>query len=145
MKLEDIHTNWEADSKIDTTELGQASINIPYLHAKYMKILSEERTRFHQRNFEYKQMLKTKWEYYNGLLDLEQLKERGWEPFSQRVLKTDLDKYLEADSDLNVAKGKVTIQEEKVKVLEEIVRNLNGRGFQIKNAIDWYKFTNGQV
>jgi hypothetical protein len=27
--------------------------------------------------------------------------------------------------------------------LEQIIRSLNGRGWEIKNAIEWTKFTNG--
>ena len=38
---------------------------------------------------------------------------------------------------------RVSVQEEKVNYLEAILRQINNRGFQIKNAIDWNRFITG--
>jgi GTP-binding protein YchF len=38
---------------------------------------------------------------------------------------------------------KIGLQQEKVELLESIIKSLTNRGFQIKAAIDWYKFTMG--
>jgi len=38
---------------------------------------------------------------------------------------------------------KTSLQQEKVDYLEAILRQINNRGFQIKNAIDWNKFISG--
>ena len=37
----------------------------------------------------------------------------------------------------------IGLQKEKIEYLESIIKGLNTRGFQIKNAIDWKKFTMG--
>ena len=42
--------------------------------------------------------------------------------------------------ELNV---KIAYQTELVEVLEEIMKNINTRGFVIKNSIDFLRFTNG--
>ena len=43
MTLEDIFELWSKDCDIDRTELGEESLKIAQLHAKYFKIFSTER------------------------------------------------------------------------------------------------------
>ena len=38
---------------------------------------------------------------------------------------------------------RIVMQKEKLDFLEEVIKNLNQRNFQIKNAIEWRKFTQG--
>ena len=50
---------------------------------------------------EYKSLYKDKWEYYQGNLPDEDLKERGWDPFQLKVLKSDLSTYIDSDKDIH--------------------------------------------
>ena len=143
MKLEDILAEWEKDSKIDNTELAEESLKIPQLHSKYYKMFLVERLLLKKLRSEYKQLYRIKFEYYNGTIDDEELKERCWEPFALKVLKADLSVYIDADSDLIIATNKIDIQEEKVSFLESAIKSLTARGYNIKSAIDWYKWTQG--
>jgi hypothetical protein len=43
MKLEEIESLWEQDSKIDRTDLDNESLKIPMLHSKYYKIYLREK------------------------------------------------------------------------------------------------------
>ena len=43
MKLEDIMDQWKQDASIDNTDLGEESLQIPNLHAKYMEIYTKEK------------------------------------------------------------------------------------------------------
>jgi hypothetical protein len=38
---------------------------------------------------------------------------------------------------------KIAVQQEKVDVLESIIKSIKDRGFQIKNAIEWERFKVG--
>ena len=38
---------------------------------------------------------------------------------------------------------KIGIQHEKIELLESIIKTISNRGFQIKTALDWIKFTDG--
>jgi hypothetical protein len=143
MKLEDIINEWEKDSKIDNTELAEESLRIPQLHSKYYKMFISERVQLKKWKNEYKQLYKVKFEYYNGTIDDEELKERGWEPFALKVLKADIGVYLDADDDLISAQNKVDIQEEKVNFLESAIKSLTARGYNLKSAIEWIKWTQG--
>ena len=143
MKLEQIQSLWEKDSQIDRSELGEESLKIAQYHSTYFKMYSEERLLLKKLEYQYKVLYKTKHEYYNGTLSQEDLKENGWNPFTLKVLKTDLNIYLEGDTDIHNAQLKIEYQKEKINLLENIIKALNNRNYQIKNAIDWAKFMNG--
>ena len=40
MKIDDIYAEWEKDSQINRSELGDEALNIPKLHHKYFKIFT---------------------------------------------------------------------------------------------------------
>ena len=73
----------------------------------------------------------------------EDLNEREWDPFPLKVLKSDIDKYIESDTDIIKHNYKIEYQKEKIDFLDSVIRSINNRGFQIKNAIDWEKFKVG--
>jgi len=143
MKLEDIQLLWDKDSKINPSDLASESLRIPDLHNKYYKIFMNERLLLSKWEFEFKKLYKEKYEYYMGIMDEGDLKANGWNPFSLKVLKADLPIYMEADQDITNISHKLSLQKEKINFLESLIKNLNNRGFLIKNAIDWNKFTNG--
>ena len=142
MKLEEIEALWEQDIKIDRTELDGESLKIPSLHSKYYKIYLREKVQLKAEDQSYKQFYKLKHEYYTGKLSQTELNELGWEPF-QFLLKNELQVYMESDKEMCDRLLKLNVQREKVQFLEDIIKTLNTRGFLIKNAIDFIRFTNG--
>jgi len=66
-----------------------------------------------------------------------------WEPFQYKLLKADVQEYIDADDNVIESKKLLALQEEKVSYLESIVKSLTTRGYLIKNAIDWKRFTEG--
>ena len=50
---------------------------------------------------------------------------------------------MEADEKLNVIDMKIKYYDVTLKFLEEIIRNISARTYQIKNAIEWQKFQSG--
>ena len=143
MKIEDIVSEWDKDCKMDETELGEESTKIPVIHNKYLKIFIGEnaqlRRMFAQRN-KRKRVLT---EYYLGELDRDELEELGRDQFYKKILKNEVEMYIESDDDYIDLNLKLALQQEKVNYLEAILKSINNRGFQIKNAIDWLRFTNG--
>ena len=143
MKLEDIQLLWEKDCQIDRTELGEESLKVSQLHSKYFKIFSTERMQLKKFEKEYKELYKVKFEYYNGILSFSDLKERGWEPFSLKVLKSDLHIYVDSDKEIQHFQLKIDFQKEKIDFLENIIKSINTRGYQLKTAVDWERFKVG--
>ena len=143
MKLDDIQAAWKQDSAIDRTELGEASLKIPQLHSKYFNLFSQERLTLKKLESDYKRLLRLKHEYYTGVISEEDLRERQWEPFMLKILRTDINLYLDGDEDLQLIQLKIDMQKEKVDFLDSAIKSLTNRGFQIKNAIDWTRFQMG--
>jgi len=135
---------WQKDCKIDETELSLESLNVPSLHAKYLKIYSQQRLKLKALNLKKKELKVKLGDYYKGdLNNPEDLEDIGREPWPKKVLKQDLFDYVEGDVDMIALNTKIVYQEEFVDVLTEIVKNINGRGYVIKNSIDFLKFTMG--
>ena len=141
MKLEEIQSEWSKDCKLDKTELSSESLNIPVLHNKYLKFLNKYKLLLVKAEDEYKLLKKYKWEYYTGKAE-----ERVYkvEPFDLIILRQDIDKYLDADSELQKQKQKVRYLEVLIDYLDKTVKQISNRGFLIKSMIDWRKFINGE-
>ena len=143
MKLEDIQELWRKDSEIDYTELGTESIRIPLIHDKYLKIFIDERIRLKGVEFELSKIVRIKTEYYSGKMSQEELERHGWEQYLGRLLKNEIANYIESDDDVIKLKQQLVILQEKITYLDSVIKMINNRGFQIKNALDWLKFSHG--
>ena len=143
MRLEDIRKMVQEDSVIDDTELDLESLKLPQLHNKYLNIYHDEKLFLLKTESDLKKAIRVKWEYYTGKLDEDTLKELGLEPFPLKILKQDLDKYLESDDDITELNHKYIYQKEKVDYLESVLKEITNRHWKIKNAIEWRKFVSG--
>ena len=76
-------------------------------------------------------------------MSVEELEAVDWEPFQFKLLKADVQEYIDADDNVIESKKILALHEEKVNYLESIVKSLTTRGYLIKNAIDWKRFTEG--
>lgn len=144
MKIDEIQQMFEADSKIDKACLDVEALRGPELLSKYLKIFYDERSRYRQLVQERATLKRQKYEWFNGKMSREELEALGWEVFNLRILKTDMDIYMEADPDLLKIDNRLFLQEEKLKVLEAIMKSVNARQWDIKNAISWAMFINGK-
>ena len=143
MNFEEIQKLWTRDCPIDETELAQESVKIPQLHNKYLIFYSNEKLRLKTQRFDHSKLVKLKKEYYGGKMSQEELEAIDWEPFQHKLLKADVEQYVDADDNVIESKKILALQEEKVDYLEAIVKGLSTRGYLIKNAIDWKRFTEG--
>ena len=144
MKIEEIISMWQQDSKIDETELSRESLNIPYLHGKYLKYFSDERLKLRSFKLKQKSLRQKLLDYYRGdLNNPEDLAEINREPYPYKRLKQDVINYVDSDSEMIDLNVKIAYQAEMVDVLEEIIKSINTRGYVIKNSLDFLRFTSG--
>ena len=143
MKFEEIQYQWTLDCVMDETELSQESIKIPQLHNKYLIFYSNEKLKFKEIKYLFAGLIKRKRDYYSGRMTAKELEMADWEPFQLKLLKADVQEYIDADDNVIESKKILALQEEKVDYLEAIVKGLSTRGYLIKNAIDWKRFTEG--
>ena len=141
MDLDKIQEMWEKDSQIDPDNLHDESLKIPQLHSKYYTIyntitLLREKTRE-----TYNRVRLERHNYYTGKAPAEVYVE---DPFPYKVRdKEALQRYMEADDKLNSIDLKIRYYDVMLKFLEEIIKTIANRTFQIKNAIEWHKFQAG--
>ena len=82
-----------------------------------------------------------RYNYYTGKAPAEVYAE---DPFPYKVREKDaIQRHMEADEKLSTAEMKIKYYDVTLKFLEEIIRNISGRTYQIKNAIEWQKFQSG--
>tara|TARA_R100000008_G_scaffold17059_1_gene8448 strand:- start:1692 stop:2126 length:435 start_codon:yes stop_codon:yes gene_type:complete len=143
MNLEDIRNMAKQDLGMDKTELDTESMKTPQLHNKYLIMYSDEKLILGKLQSDFNVLKKDKWLYYTGKMSQEQLEENNWEPFDLNILKTDIDKFIDSDTDIITLSNKILLQKEKVNYLENIIKIINNRQWSIRATIDWLKFTNG--
>ena len=143
MKFEEIQKLWSGDCSIDDTVLSQESLNIAQLHNKYLILFHDERLRLRTLKYDHTKLNRRKKEYFSGRMTAQEIESLDREPFQLKLLKADIDTYIEADNDVIASSKIIALHEEKVGYLESIVKSLSTRGYLIKNAIDWKRFTEG--
>lgn len=143
MTIEEILSEWKNDAVVDRLELGEAASSVSSLHAKYLSLLFKERSKHLKITKDLSAMKKLRWEYWNGMLSMEEIREFGWEPQSLKLLKQDIPMYLESDPILSDIQLRASIQQEKIKVLESILQHLGQRGYNLTSAINWEKLKGG--
>lgn len=145
MKIEDIMNEWTKDTVMDNTSLDKESLKIPTLHSKWLRILSTERQKLRSIHIKRQTLTKVLGEYFRGELnnpeDLEEIKREPW--LGKSIIKSEMQHYVDADSDMIELNLKMAYQQESVDVLDSIMKELNSRQWNIRNAIEWRKFENG--
>jgi hypothetical protein len=146
LDLNSILEMWKEDCQISEFKLDEESRKTPSLHAKYLEIYSLTKLKLRKAELDQKTLLKEKWEYYNGKMDQETIQEKGWkfDPFDGlKILKGDMERYYDADTDIQESEEKVTYYKTIISTLDEIINNLKWRHSTIKNMIDWRRFESG--
>lgn len=143
MTVDEILENWHQDVNIDKTELGEEALKIPKLHHKYYQIFVKEKLILRKQEAEMKQLKLDKYEFLTQGPN-EETKDKGWKlPPKGMILKGDIPMYLDGDQDIINLSLKIGYQQEKIELLDSIIKSIMNRNFVIKNGIDWQKFTMG--
>ena len=142
MTLEELQEQVDKDLKINESELDLESLKTPQLHNKYLKHYNNFKLLMTRAESDYKILKRVKWEYYTGKASPEVYKQK---PFNLKIMKSDLDKYLDSDEDLIKSKQKIEYLETVVNYLDRTLKIVGGRDWQIRNAIEWRKFTSGAI
>lgn len=144
MSTDDISELWSKDSKIDETNLMGESKRIPELHSKYYNLYYKEALKVKKLRYDYKELEMAKREWIDGSMAEEDLRERGWRPFQKKVIRQDMDKYIQSDKDIINLSLKIDYHSVRANYLEDIVKTIHSRNFIIKNIIDIMKFQAGE-
>ena len=149
-KFEKLREEWKEDSHIDfqfknkqySADLAQVALDIPFIHNKYLNHYTDISQIKTSLEFEIRKLVKEKREYYGGEADAKIYAEK---PFGNSIKTQDKMKvYVESDDDVINLEAKIKYLDQMLYWLDQVMKQISNRGFQIKSAIEWEKFINGQ-
>ena len=141
INLEAIQEMWENDAKIDRDNLHEESLNIPSLHAKYFDLYNTIFLMRKKAEQQRKNIRHERYEYFSGKADPEVYIEK---PFPKKIRDKDtMTKYLDADDKLSNSSLKIDYYDTMLAYIESILKVIQNRTYQIKNAIEFMRFQSG--
>jgi hypothetical protein len=139
--LETIQKMWEKDSKMDMDNLHTESLNIPILHSKYFDLYNTVNLLRKRSEQQKKKVRHEKYEYFTGKADPEVYLEN---PFPKKIRdKETLQGYLDSDDKLSQIVLKIEYYDTLLNYIESILKMIQNRTYQIKNAIEFIRFQSG--
>ena len=142
--------DWAEDSRVDfqfknkeySADLGQLALDIPYQHNKYLNHYTNIQAVKTSLEFEIRKLIRDKREYYGGEADAKTYAEK---PFGNSIKTQDKMKvYVESDDEVINLEAKIKYLDQMLYWLDQVMKQISNRGFQVKSAIEWEKFINGQ-
>ena len=140
MTLDELKQQVREDLKVDDEHLDTESLKNQEIKATYLDHKSRYELLLFKAKGDYKRLYREKWEYYGGKADA---KIYATKPFDLKVLKTDLGVYISADEEIIDAENKIGYLETVVDYIKGVIKSVDNRGWDIKNAIEWKKFEAG--
>ena len=140
MNLDELKLQVSQDLRVDDEHLDTESLKNQEIKAKYLDHKSKFELLLFKAKGDYKRLYREKWEYYGGKEDE---KIYASKPFDLKVLKTDLGVYISADEEIIDAENKIGYLETVVDYIKGVIKSVDNRGWDIKNAIEWKKFEAG--
>ena len=142
INLDEIQDMWRRDSKLDPDNLHLESLKIPGLHSKYYDLYNQLKLLRVKAEAEFAEVKLERHRYYTGKAPQEIYVA---EPFPYKVRdKESLKQYLDADPKIQEKHLKIKYYEIMLSFLEEVIKTISNRTYQIKNAIEWQRFIAGQ-
>ena len=143
MNLDELKKEAYKDLPITNQEhLDQEAYKNQEIKAKWLDYKSRFELLLTKNKGDYQKLYREKWEYYGGKSDA---KVYVAKPFDLRVLKTDLQMYINSDEEILALQGKISYYESIIKYIDGIIKSIDNRGWDIRNATEWKKFEAGMI
>lgn len=132
---------WSKDAQIDQDNLHDEAAKIPSLHAKYFDLYNNIKL-LRERSITVDNKIRLeRWNYYSGKSDPEVYQA---EPFPFKVREKDaIKRYMDADEKVQQSTLKIKYYDVMLTYLEDIIKQVGNRSYQLKNIIDWHNFRSG--
>ena len=141
MNLETIQSMWSKEAQIDQDNLHDEEAKITSLHAKYFDLYNNIKL-LRERSLTVDNKVRLeRWNYYSGKSDPEVYQA---EPFPYKVREKDaIKRYMDADEKVQQSTLKIRYYDVMLTYLEDIIKQVGNRSYQLKNIIDWHNFRSG--
>jgi hypothetical protein len=134
MKFQDIVEEWTEDATIDINDISEEIRRMPKLHAKYLGYYVAYRAKVKQLDHQLIKLRRERTDYYTG---------RSEKASAIRILKTEAPAYAAADDDVQSLDSKLEHARIAVSYLERVLKMIESRGFELKTALEWHRFSSG--
>ena len=132
---------WSKDAQIDQDNLHDEAAKIPSLHAKYFDLYNNIKLLRERSVAKDNKVRLERWNYYAGKADPEVYEK---EPFPYKVREKDaIKRYMDADDKVQQTTLKIKYYDVMLTYLEDIIKQVGNRSYQLKNIIDWHNFRAG--
>lgn len=140
MSIEELFNEVREDLILDKIDISNSSYDTMKLQGKYLQKLTEEKIAFESAKARYNVSYRQKYDYYLGRANPEEYKKN---PLGLKIMKTEIDTYLNGDEELTRQRLRMESQKIRVQFLEGVLKALNSRTWEIKNIIDWKRYLSG--
>jgi len=134
IKLSDIIMDWEEDCVFDPTNVLNEIQRASKLHQKYLKKYLYFKTLAKKLEHDLSTQRREKVEYYRG---------RSEKPFPVKIAVSETETYIESDSDYQSVDKALSEAHNAVFYTEKIIKQLEQRSWDLKNAMEFQKFISG--
>lgn len=124
---------WREDAVMGDDLFDEAR-KIPILHSKWLDKYLKIQLLKKEKEYEYNRLYLRKYSYYMG---------REETCPDDKIIKTEVPIYMKGDEDIIKSQAVLDLYDKIESTLKEILNNINNRSFQIKNAIDWLRYSRG--
>lgn len=143
MNYDELSRIWAEDGQIDQQDIISETTRIPKLHNKYYTLYVEESLRYRKLMAQKKVLEAEKYEYFSGQMDIEDIRERGWKPLPRMILKTDVPRHVDSDSEIIDLTLKAAMKKEVCDFIQSIVNMITYRSQSLKLIHDVERFRSG--
>lgn len=144
MKLEMIEKLWVEDADINPGALGAAALEIPRLHAKWYKVLMEEKRILYALSMKKDDLAILLEAYFSKTLTAQELKDANLPDYTdKKILRPDFPKHIQNYPEMVDLNLKIAVQTDKIEFVKDVLKQIHGRSFIIKDAIAWAMFEAG--
>ena len=143
MNLDELKIIAEKDLPVTNDEhIDQESYKNQVIKQKWLDFKSDFELMLIKARTDHQQLYREKWEYYGGKADA---KVYAAKPFDIKVMKPDLQMYVLSDEDILRLQNKIGYYETCVDYCKGVIKSIDNRGWDIRNATDWKKFEAGMI
>ena len=131
MDLEELQAMSEIDTDINEHDIAKYTLALPAITSKWLRLLSNARIRYEALEIELNIKRKERGHYFRFESDY---KFRDNKHF---------DELMNGDKVLNTLRAKLVVTAESISFIDGVIKILNATSFNIKNHIEWKKFSSG--
>ena len=131
MELEALHAQSTIDTNIDEANIGAYTLSLPAITTKWLRYLSDHRIRYEALEIELNIKRKERGHHYRYEADYKVKDNKHYEEL------------IKGDTILNKLRARIVVTAEAINFIEGVIKNLNSTSFNIKNHIEWKKFSQG--